>query len=182
MKIGIDISQIVYRTGVSNYLKKLVDGLVKSYPHHEYVLFGGSFRMRKELNAYIASLTSQYPTVRITPKIYPLTPSMLDVLWNRLHVVPVEWLIGDIDVFISSDWTEPPILRAKKATIVYDMIVYTHPEETDRLIRAVHKRKLAWVAKETDVIICISEATKRDIIRYLGEFVSKKIEVVYPGL
>lgn len=40
MKIGIDISQLSYRnTGVSNYLKHLVKGLIDTDQENEYILF-----------------------------------------------------------------------------------------------------------------------------------------------
>jgi hypothetical protein len=52
--------------------------------------------------------------------------------------------------------------------------------ETAEKIVAVQKRKLEWVKKETDVIFCISDATKKDAME-LG-FNNEKIKVIYPGL
>jgi hypothetical protein len=60
------------------------------------------------------------------------------------------------------------------------LIIYKYPQETAEAIKSVQKRKLKWVKKETDVIFCISEATKKDAIE-LG-FDRKKIKVIYPGL
>jgi hypothetical protein len=106
---------------------------------------------------------------------------LLDLLWNRLHIFPIEWLIGDVDVFITSDWTEPPTLKAKKATILYDLIVYKYPQETDKKIVEVQKRKLKWVKKESEMILCISEATKNDAQEILG-IEDKRLRVIYPGV
>ena len=119
---------------------------------------------------------------------------MLDLLWNKLHVLPIEWLIGDVDVFITSDWTEPPTKKAKKATIIYDLIVYKHPEETHsktefnpfRLLISPNivdsqKRKLKWVKKESDIIFTISNSSKKDIEEVLG-IESSKIRVIYPAI
>ncbi len=39
MKIGIDISQIVYGTGVGNFVKNLVVSLIQQDHDNEYVLF-----------------------------------------------------------------------------------------------------------------------------------------------
>jgi hypothetical protein len=71
----------------------------------------------------------------------------LDVLWNRLHIFPIEWFVGEVDVFITSDWTEPPAKKARKATILYDLIVYKHPEETAGSIVDTQRRKLKWAKK-----------------------------------
>ena len=52
MKIAIDISQIIYGTGVSVYTRNLVSHLVKLYPHDDFLLFGGSLRRRRELSIF----------------------------------------------------------------------------------------------------------------------------------
>ena len=44
MKIGIDISQIVYGTGVSFYTKNLVENLLRIDQENEYRLFFSSLR------------------------------------------------------------------------------------------------------------------------------------------
>ena len=106
---------------------------------------------------------------------------LLDLIWNKLHILPVEDLIGNVDLFITSDWTEPPVKKAKKATIIYDLIVYKYPEETHKKIVATQKRKLAWVKKESDLIFTISESSKKDIEKIL-EINSSKVKVIYPGL
>jgi len=176
MKIGIDISQIVFeRTGVANYVRNLVENLVKIDKENEYVLFFSSLR-RKLPSFFINELTNS----RVKIREFKFPPTLLDFLWNRLHIFPIEWFIGDVDIFITSDWTEPPTRKAKKATILYDLIVYKHPEETDKKIVTTQRRKLAWVKKESDVIFCISQATKKDAMEILG-IEEGKLRVVYPG-
>ena len=98
-----------------------------------------------------------------------------------MHIFPIEWFIGDIDFFITSDWTEPPVIKAKKATILYDLIIYKYPEETDRKIVETQTRKLKWVKKESEIVFCISESTKSDAIELLG-FDAKRLRVIYPGV
>ena len=51
--------------------------------------------------------------------------------------MPIENFIGPVDIFITSDWTEPPTKKAKKATILYDLIVYKYPDETHKKIVAI---------------------------------------------
>ena len=55
MKIGIDISQVVYGTGVSNYTRNLLEALLVLDKDNEYITFGGSLRRRGELEALLAS-------------------------------------------------------------------------------------------------------------------------------
>jgi len=178
MRIGIDISQLAYeRTGVANYLENLVEHLLELDSRNEYILFYSS--LRKSL------LNSKFKTQKYNAKFkimsFRIPPTILDLLWNKLHIFSIENLIGDVDVFITSDWTEPPTKKAKKMTILYDLIVYQFPKESSEKIVSVQKRKLAWVKKESDMILCISEATKKDAQEILG-IEENRMRVVYPGL
>jgi hypothetical protein len=175
MKIGIDISQLAYQnTGVANYLKSLVKHLLAADKENEYVLFFSS--LRGTLPPFDFAQGKN-----VSVKIAKFPPSLLNILWNKLHIMPIENLIGDVDVFITSDWTEPPVKKAKKMTILYDLIVYKYPEETAKSIIQTQKRKLAWVKKETDMILCISEATKKDASEIL-EISEERLRVLYPGV
>lgn len=178
MKIGIDVSQIAYeRTGVSRYLKRLVEELLRVDGKNEYILFFSSLRRRiKNSKLKIQNYNSK---VKIKELRFP--PTLLDLFWNRLHILPIEWLIGEVDVFVTSDWTEPPVRSAKKATILYDLTAYKYPNETDKRIVQTQKRKLHWVKKESDIIICISESTKKDAMEILG-IEENRLKVIYPGI
>ncbi len=179
MRIGIDISQLAFeKTGVAAFLGKLVETLVKEDKDNSYVLFYASLRKKLPISHFQFLHTAA--DARIQIKTFRFPPTFLDFLWNKLHVLPIEWLIGDVDVFVSSDWVQPPS-KAKKVTILYDLIVYKYPEETAKKIVAVHKRRLQWVKKEVDKILCISEATRQDAKEILG-IDEKRLEVVYPGV
>lgn len=179
MRIGIDISQLAYPgTGVANFVKNLVENLISTDQQNEYVLFYSS--LRKEFDPTIFDISQKSVNPNVVIKTFHLPPVLLDFLWNRLHILSIEKLIGPIDVFLSSDWTQPPS-KAKKVTILYDLIIYKYPEETAKKIVAVQKRKLQWVQKEVDSIICISEATKKDAIDIL-HIPADKLHVVYPGM
>ena len=175
MKIGIDVSQLAYKgTGVANFLNDLVLNLSKVDDKNQYILFFSSFK--SDFPLPISSLNHNFQV-----KKFKFPPSLLNLLWNRLHIFPIEWLIGDVDFFITSDWTEPPTIKAKKATILYDLIVYRHPKETDKKIIEVQKRKLKWVKKESKIIFCISESTKKDAKEILG-IEEERLVVIYPGI
>ena len=178
MRIGIDISQIAYvGTGVAEYLQNLVINLLKVDTRNEYILFGAS--LRKDFTSHAEYFRSINKNVTI--KTVKIPPTLLDLMWNHFHIMPIERFVGDIDVFISSDWTQPPVKKAKSITILYDLIVYKHPEETAAKIIATQKRKLRWSRKECDKLLCISEATKNDAIEIL-KIPEEKLEVIYPGM
>lgn len=173
MRVGIDISQIVYGAGVSIYTRNLVGALLSLDTQNKYVLFGGALRRFNDLNHSSRQFRGNF-----VKKFYPLSPMMLDFIWNRLHIFPVENFTGKIDVFHSSDWTQPPARGAKLVTTIHDLVPFLYPESSHTKIILAHKRRLAWVEKEVDKVIAVSASTKKDIIEHLG-IPEEKITVIY---
>lgn len=168
MRIAIDISQIVYGTGVSVYTGSLVANLLKIDKENEYVLFAGTLRRKSDVLSF-------FPQA----KVFPIPPTLADLIWNKLHTFPIEKLIGKIDVLHTSDWSEPPS-TAFKVTTIHDLapILYPNlfPRDIIRSIVGTHKMKLAWSRAESDRVIVPSGATKKDLIK-LG-FDEAKIRVI----
>lgn len=175
MKVGIDISQLAYpETGVSNYLKGWLTALLEIDDKTEYILFFSSFR------GVLPPLDFLKGKKQVQIKTFKLPPSLLHFFWNKLHIFPIELFIGKVDVFIASDWTQPPS-RAKKATILYDLLVYKFAHEMHKKIVETQRRRLYWVRREVDIVFCISQATKRDAEEIL-QIPDKRLVVLYPGL
>ncbi|MEK7101475.1 MAG: glycosyltransferase family 1 protein [Patescibacteria group bacterium] len=135
MKVGIDISSIIYGTGVSNYTQELVN--------HLEPLLG------KDLKTFRFSR-------------YPL--AIMEFLWNRLHILNAETFTGNIDVYHSSDWIQAPS-KAKKVTTIHDLSPFLYPSEVDPKIVDVHTAKMKWSVKECDAFICVSQNTASDLRR-----------------
>jgi glycosyltransferase involved in cell wall biosynthesis len=179
MRIGIDVSQVVYEgTGVARYVKNIVTAVVKESKEHEIVLFGGAIRQADRLNDFIVEMHRLNP--RVTGIILSLSPRFLDFLWNRLHVLPVERITGPLDVFWSSDWTQPPLIKAAGVTTIHDLSVLLFPESFDHSIVAVQRRRLKKAVKECSVFLCDSEATSKDAYKLLG-IPKERLVTVYPG-
>ena len=173
MKIGIDISSVVYETGVSSYTRNLVNALLEVDKNDEFVLFGGSLRKMDSLKSVMGAV-----------KTFPLPPTLANILWNRLHIFPIEWLIGKVDVFHSSDWTQPPS-SSFKVTTIHDLVPLRFPKVSHPQIVSAHKARLGWVKKEVDKIIAVSEFTKREIVELL-DIEPERIVVIHeasdPGI
>lgn len=167
MKIGIDISQIVYGTGVSVYTQNLIENLHKIDKKNEYLLFGGSLRQKEKLKKFGA-------------KVFSFPPTLADFVWNRLHLFPIENFLGAIDVLHSSDWTQPPT-KAAKVTTIHDFGFLKYPEVAHPKIKAVMERRFKWIKKEVDLIIAVSQATKKDIMEILN-IPEEKIRVIYEAV
>jgi len=174
MRIGIDVSQIVYQgSGIATYTQKLVENLLQLDQKNDYVLFGSSLRQRQKLKDFVQGK-------RAMAKLYPWPTLFLEKLWNNLHVYPIEKLIGEVAVFHSSDWLQPPA-QAKKVTTVHDVIPFKYPASFSPRgghdIVANQQRRLAWVKKEVALVMVDSQATKDDVLEILG-IPAQKIRVV----
>lgn len=159
MRIAIDVSQVVYSTGVSSYTKNLVTSLLSVDKSNDYVLFGGGLRKISELRAFYKTLRSD----RVDRKIFPFPPSVANIVWNKLHAFPIEYFIGKVDVFHSSDWTQPPS-KALKVTTIHDLVPLLYPHLSSPKIVSAHKLKFEWIKKEVDAIIVPSVTTKKDLL------------------
>src|SRR5450830_1133641 len=115
MRVAIDISQIVYGTGVSTYTENLVRSLLKIDSEDDFVLFAGAFRRRGDI-------LEVFPKARV----FLIPPVLADIIWNKLHIFPIEKLLGNIDVFHTSNWAEPPSV-AFKVTTVHDLYPLKFP-------------------------------------------------------
>ncbi len=176
MRIGVDISQIVYEgTGAATYTKELLKQILLQDKTNQYVLFAGTLRLQHRLHTFTQSLP-----VKVEEKFVFLPPTILNILWNELHFMPVETFTGKVDIFHASDATQPPA-KAKKVTTVHDLVAYHFPETLHPKQVNIQKKRLAWIKKEADKIITVSEATKNDLMHLL-EIPPEKIAVIYEGV
>ncbi|MFA6073883.1 MAG: glycosyltransferase family 1 protein [Candidatus Woesearchaeota archaeon] len=165
MKIAIDLSQIIYGTGVSHYGINLVRNLLKIDSENEYVLYAGSLRRKQDILNF-------FPQT----KVFPIPPRLAHFVWNKLHILPIEKLIGQVDVIHTSDWAEPPS-SINKITTIHDLVALKFSKITPKIIVETQKLRLKWVLKESKMIIVPSIATKNDLLE-LG-FREKNIRVIY---
>jgi len=164
--VGLDISQIAHGGGVGVYTQKLAEELIK-IPDLQTVFFYSSLRK---------PYTGNLPNV----KNFKIPPTVLEILFNKMRIIPMEKFIGKVDIFHSSDWTQPKS-RAKKVTTYHDLVALKFPEWSHPKIVEVHKNRLKLVEKEIDMVIAVSDATKKDLMD-ISRIPAEKIRVVYEGV
>ncbi len=175
MKIGIDISQIVYKTGVSTYTENLVKALLKIDKKNQYLLFGTSLRQYTNLNKFKKELND---TSKVDFKIFMAPISSFEVLFNKIHIFSINKLIGDVDVLHTSDWIEPKVIstKTKKITTIHDMVPFLFPSTIPKRILNNQLCRMEIVKKESNIILTPSKASKEDIVKFL-DFPAEKIKV-----
>lgn len=166
VKVGFDISQLAHAGGVNTYTRNITSELSK-LSDLEMVYFYSSLRQ---------PLKSNLKNV----KKFKLPPTFFELLFNKLRNVSIEKFVGPVDIFHSSDWVQPPS-KALKVTTYHDVIPLKFPQWSHPKIVAVHKRRLEIVEKEIDMVIAVSETTKKDLLE-LTKIPEEKIVVVYEGV
>jgi len=174
MIIGIDVSTVSYQTGVSNYTLNLVRELIKSDKNNHYKLFYSSLRL--PLPQEIFDLQTK-PNVTIYH--FRLPPTLLQILWNQLRLLPIEMFIGKCDIFHTSDWTQPPALSAKTVTTVHDLTPFLHPEWHHPKVVKAHRNKMYWAVKKCSSFICVSKNTQSDLFKLFPKIDHQKTVVIY---
>ena len=174
MIIGIDISSIPYGTGVSNYTLNLVRSLLKTDKTNTYKLFYSS--LRRPLPPEIKQLAHHHQF-----KIYHhrLPPTLLSILWNKLHILPIELFIGKCDLFHTSDWTQPPTKHAKTITTIHDLVPFIFPETLHPLIVKTHTLKLKQAIQHCHHFICVSQNTQTDLLKIFPQIKITQTSVIH---
>lgn len=163
MRVGFDISQIAHKGGVGIYTQNLANQLSK-LPDLEMVYFYSS--LRKPFKGKLKNVKS-----------YRLPPTFFEMLFNRWRNVSIERFIGPVDIFHSSDWTQPKS-KAKRVTTYHDVVPLKYPQWSHPKIVSVHKRRLKLVEQEIDEVIAVSESTKRDLLE-VSRIPEDKITIIY---
>jgi len=164
MKIGIDISMLVYQgSGVATYTYNLVKNLLQIDENNEYYLVYSSLRRPKS----ISKILDEYRLLGARVVDLHIPPRGLNFIWNKMHLIPVEWFTGKLDVYHSSDFLRPPLLTGTRGvTTIHDLTWKKYPQFHTRDIIEGHARKLQKTIKFGDSIIVDSKKTLEDLNKY----------------
>lgn len=176
MNIGIDISQIAYpATGVGRYTQGLVEAILDYDKANRWIFVFSSFRGRIDEKLKKRILASRHRFIKL-----PFSPKLLSFISNTLHIFPIEMVTGQLDWFITSDWTEPPA-QCKKATIIHDLTFLRYPEVVHKTILRTQQKRINHVQRESSLIIAVSNTTRKDTTDLL-QISSSKVKTIYTGV
>lgn len=174
MNIGFDAKRFfLNNTGLGNYSRDLIKGILQEEKSHNYFLF----TPKEESNAR-TKFIEEYDNVEV------VGPSSF---YNRFksywRSVRLEKVLKKYDVELYHGLShEIPrnnkLNRIKYVVTIHDLIFLRYPENYKAFDRKIYTQKVKYACKNADVIIAISEQTKRDLIEFL-KVSEEKIKVVY---
>ena len=170
--IGLDVSIVPMGGGIPNYIEHLLLESEKIRPDIQFKLFYNS--MLKN------SLPNHLTHFNITQTRIP--NRVLNLLWNRLEFPPIEWLIGNVDLFHSPAHSPvyaicPP---AKKWVVTVNDL-YTFKLKYKQETQSKELSVLHRMERRADRVIAISESTRNDLIE-LSPHLEDRTVVIQDGV
>ncbi|RJR15640.1 glycosyltransferase family 1 protein [Candidatus Microgenomates bacterium] len=164
MIIGFDATMLVYQgSGVATYTHSLLVALLKADKKNNYKIFYSSLRHPEAVKHKL----KMYKNLGAKVYDFSIPHRIIKMLWNRFHILPIELLIGHIDILISSDFFRPPSTKKVRGfTTIHDLTWKVFPEYHQPQIVAAHQRKINRTIAYHDTIIVDSINTGRDLLKY----------------
>ncbi len=167
MKIAYDAKRIFNNiTGLGNYSRALLRNVHQYFPENEYVL------LTPTINESIKTDFFQKQFKIIQPRFLPKS------IW-RSYGMAKDVEKEKIDIFHGLSNEIPKGLGSVKSVVtIHDLIFKVLPETYPFVDRTIYDKKTKYCCEKADVIIAISESTKRDILKYY-RVNEEKIKVIY---
>ena len=178
MKIAYDAKRAAQnRTGLGNYSRFILSGLVEQYPQHEYQLYIPNPKKQSLLGnlADTPSCTLHHPKSslwRQAPSLWRVWGQAADLKRATPHIY--HGLSGELPVGIER------ISGMKTLVTMHDLIFLRYPQYYSPIDRLIYTHKFRSACRRADQIIAVSECTKRDLVHYFNAD-EQKIHVVYQG-
>lgn len=174
MKIALELQPAIKnRTGVGWYTYELIKRLKSS--ENEYFAYIFNFLERNDLNRELGELNIE----TVVSKYIPY--GIYNRLWNYVPISYNNLFPEKADIYHFFNFLVPPRVKGKVIVTVYDMVYKQYPETMAKKNIARLERDLIRSVNRADIIITISENSKKEIIEYLN-IPESKIEIVYPGV
>jgi len=174
MNIGFDAKRAFHNgTGLGNYSRDLLRILSKFYPKNTYFLYNP--KKSKNLRYHLTDNNVEvFPKSKFWKK--------LSSIWRQRAIV--KQLVADnIEIYHGLSGELPRGIdktTIKTVVTIHDLIFVRYPELYSFFDRKIHFNKFKYAAQVADVVIAISEQTKKDIVTFL-KIEPSKIKVVYQG-
>jgi glycosyltransferase involved in cell wall biosynthesis len=168
MTIGFDAKRLFHNdTGLGTYSRVLLQALGKYYPDHRYLLFAKS----PEKSRYFAAF-EKFETISSTRALWRTKGMVREIKAEGCEIY--HGLSHELPIGIQQTDT-------KSIVTIHDVIFKTEPHLYPALDRMVYNLKWKHSCQKADIIIAVSEQTKRDLCSYY-QVAPQKIRVIPPPI
>ncbi len=159
-------------TGLGNYARTLMKSLLDHFPENEYVAFTPA--IKEELGKEL--LSAEKMKVIVPPQILRGFLSS----WWRASMISEDIRARNLDVYhgLSNELPKRIPFSTRKIVTIHDLIFLRHPEWYPFFDRNNYYKKFRFACRQADVVVAVSEHTKKDIM-YFFNTGEEKIKVIY---
>lgn len=175
MKIGFEAKRVFHnKTGLGNYSRDLIRVLSEFFPENSYNLYNPKHSNKNKFETNNVNVFEKLPKSIFYKKFKNLWRQFgikNDLVQDKIEIF--HGLSGEIPFGLKSR-------NIKSVVTIHDLIFIQLPHLYSFFDRKIHFYKFQKAAKNADIIIAISQQTKKDIIQFL-KVDANKIKVVYQG-
>lgn len=183
LRITIDTSPILPKpSGIGFYVVKLLEELTQLLGNEVIdpkinlePMYQVSLKQALRGNLSAPDPLPNYKNLRYFP--LPVKVTNLFMRYPQLFLPPFESVFGFGDIFHGTNYTVFPLRHSRKVMTIYDLTFIRYPHYSNAVVQAYAdrvRRCLKW----TDLVLTISESSKRDIVEFLG-FPSERVVVTH---
>ena len=175
MNIAFDAKRaFLNNSGLGNYARTLVKSLNRYYPENNYTLFT-TRQSENDFQKFISTkknICVEEPQSFIDKKLRSRWRSYgITELLNEKHIDVYHGLSNELPFNIKN-------FKGKKIVTIHDLLFLRYPKLYPFLDSKIYNKKFRHACDVADIIIAISEETKRDIEKFY--FIPEnKIKVIY---
>lgn len=175
MNIGFDAKRaFLNQSGLGNYSRMIIKSLLKFYPENHYSIF----TTKKNKTDFSNFISEQKNASIILPRKF--LDKNLNSRWRSYGITP---LLSEnkIDVYHGLS-NELPFninkFKGKKIATMHDLIFLRYPKLYPFIDRKTYTKKFQSACELADIIVSVSEQTKKDIVEFYSVN-PEKIKVIY---
>ena len=167
MRIAIDARKL-RDYGIGTYVRNLLRHLSRIDSKTEYVLF-----CRAEDCGVVEELGENFRAVPEPSRPYSASEQLR---------IPMDLRREGIDLFHAPHYVLPPLTPCKSVVTIHDCIHLRFPQYLPNRLAYAYARSSLWFATHrSERVLTVSEASKRDILRYF-RVPDRKIDVIYNAI
>jgi len=161
VRVGVDATPLLgVRTGVGRYVEHLLGALASpAYDGLDLVATAFSGRGASRLSAALPP--------GVAARARPVPARVLQGLWRRVDLPPVELLSGPLQVFHGTNFLLPPLRRARGVLTVHDLAYLRMPGVVDAASRR-YRELVPRGVRRAAVVVAPSQATAGDLADAYG--------------
>lgn len=167
MRIAIDARKL-HDFGIGTYIRNILQGLARLDHENEYVVF-----CRREDVAAASGLGPNFRAVMETARPYSIS--------EQIHI-PIRLSRERVHLFHEPHYVLPVLTRCRSVVTIHDCIHLMFPQYLPGSLAHLYARGAMWTAvRKSDRILTVSEASKRDILRFF-DVAPEKVIVIYNAI